>query len=92
MTHAKKRLWLIEYLLGESDRYKNVQIPRDSKEQFNLYRSLVNVRMPAPISDEYLQIEDEFLKEETAQKGVTPITAINFNKSIRNLAGRYYHT
>ena len=82
MTHAKKRLWLIEYLLGESDRYKNVQIPRDSKEQFNLYRSLVNVRMPAPISDEYLQIEDEFLKEETAQKGVTPITAINFNKSI----------
>lgn len=82
MTHTERRLRLIEYLLGESDRYKNIQIPRDSEEQFNLYRSLVNVRMPAPISDEYLQIEDEFLKEETAQKGVTPITAINFNKNI----------
>ena len=82
MTHTERRLRLIEYLLGESDRYKNIQIPRDSEEQFNLYRSLVNVRMPAPISDEYLQIEDEFLKEETAQKGVTPITAISFKNDI----------
>jgi O-acetyl-ADP-ribose deacetylase (regulator of RNase III) len=82
MTQAEKRIWLIEYLFGENDRYNGVQIPSDSKEQFNLYRSLVNVRMPAPISEEYLQIEDEFLKEETAQKGITPITALNFKNDI----------
>ena len=82
MTQAEKRLWLIEYLLGENERYKDVLIPADSGEQFNLYRSLVNVRMPAPISEEYLNIEDEFLKEETAQKGVTLINAISFKNDI----------
>jgi len=82
MTQSERRIWLIEYLFGENDRYNSVQIPSDSKEQFNLYRSLVNVRMPAPISEEYLQIEDEFLKEETAQKGITPITALNFKNDI----------
>ena len=82
MTQSERRIWLIEYLFGENDRYNGVQIPSDSKEQFNLYRSLVNVRMPAPISEEYLQIEDEFLKEETAQKGITPITALNFKNDI----------
>ena len=82
MTQSERRIWLIEYLFGENDRYNGVQIPSDSKEQFNLYRSLVNMRMPAPISEEYLQIEDEFLKEETAQKGITPITALNFKNDI----------
>ena len=82
MTQSERRIWLIEYLFGENDRYNGVQIPSDSKEQFNLYRSLVNVCMPAPISEEYLQIEDEFLKEETAQKGITPITALIFKNDI----------
>ena len=82
MTQSERRIWLIEYLLGENEKYKGVRIPADKGEQFNLYRSLVNVRMPAPISEEYLQIEDEFLKEETAQKGITPITALNFKNDI----------
>ena len=79
MTQSEKRLWLIEYLLGENDRYKDVQIPSDGKDQFKLYRSLVNVRMPAPISEEYLEIEDEYLKEETANKGITPLSSLTFN-------------
>ena len=82
MTQSERRIWLIEYLFGENDRYNGVQIPSDSKEQFNLYRSLVNVRMPAPISDEYLKIEDEFLKEETAKKGITPLSSLSFNNDI----------
>ncbi|MBQ5995404.1 MAG: protein-ADP-ribose hydrolase [Clostridia bacterium] len=73
MTHTNKRLWLIKFLLSENERYKDVQIPADSEEQFNLYRSLVNVRMPAPISEEYLQIEDEYLKNLIAENGITEI-------------------
>ena len=73
MTQTEKRIWLIKYLLSESDRYKGVEIPTDSEEQFNLYRSLVNVRTPSQISDEYLRIEDEFLSQENAEKGITDI-------------------
>jgi O-acetyl-ADP-ribose deacetylase (regulator of RNase III) len=64
-------IWLIKYLLGEDNRYKNIQIPTDEGEQFNLYRSLVNVRMPQPISEEYLKVEDDFLQSQVAKKGVT---------------------
>ncbi len=82
MTQRERLVFLTKHLIGESDRYNMIEIPSSEKELFMLYRSLVNVRMPASISDEYLQIEDEFLKEETAQKGITPITAISFKNDI----------
>lgn len=82
MTQRERLLFLTKHLIDESDRYNTIEIPSSEKELFMLYRSLVNVRMPASISDEYLQIEDEFLKEETAQKGITPITAISFKNDI----------
>ena len=46
-------------------------MPADTQGQKNLLRSLMNIRMPAPISDEYIEIESEYLKEETAAKGIT---------------------
>jgi len=74
MTQTERRLWLIQSLLGENERYKNVEIPRDEKEQFLLYRSLVNVRMPAPVSEEYLAVEDAFLAEENRKKGIVHLS------------------
>ena len=37
----------------------------------------MNVRMPAPISDEYIKIESEYLREETAAMGVTRIADLH---------------
>lgn len=73
MTQNERLLWLIKYLLAENPRYSKVKIPDNADEQFNLYRSLVNVRMPESISDEYLTLEDEYLQEEIRQKGITYI-------------------
>ena len=73
MKQNEKLLWLIKYLLAEDSRYSNVAIPDNTTEQFNLYRSLVNVRMPQAINEEYLTIEDEFLQSETSKKGITHI-------------------
>ena len=71
MTHEEKRIYLIKKLLAEQPRYRNIEIPADTQGQKDLLRSLMNVRMPAPISDEYIEIESEYLKEETAAKGIT---------------------
>ena len=71
MTHAEKRSYLIKTLLAEQPRYGTVGIPADEKGQKDLLRSLMNVRLPAPVSDEYIGIESEYLKEETAAKGIT---------------------
>lgn len=46
MRQNERLLWLIKYLLAENPRYSKMEIPDDTDEQFNLYRSLVNVRMP----------------------------------------------
>lgn len=76
MTQNEKLLWLIKYLLAEASRYSRVEIPDNADEQFNLYRSLVNVRMPEAISEEYLSIEDEYLQEEISKKGITHINEL----------------
>ncbi|MBE6719162.1 MAG: protein-ADP-ribose hydrolase [Ruminococcaceae bacterium] len=77
MTQKERLLWLINYLLSEDERYRNIALPTDSREQFNLYRSLVNVRMPEPISEEYLKLEDEYLKGETAAKGIVTLDELD---------------
>ena len=76
MTHEENRIYLIKSLLAEQPRYKNIEIPADEKRQKDLLRSLMNVRMPAPISDEYIEIESEYLKEETAAKGITRLAGL----------------
>lgn len=76
MTQNERLLWLIKYLLAENPRYSRVEIPEDVDEQFNLYRSLVNVRMPESIGDKYLSVEDEYLQEEIHKKGITHINEL----------------
>lgn len=67
---------LIKHLLNENPRYSRIEIPDSISEQFNLYRSLVNVRMPEPVSEEYLTEEDKFLQEEISRKGITHINKL----------------
>lgn len=82
MTKTEKGEWLIRYLTAENERYKNTPIPQEEKEQFNLYRALVNMRLPMPVSEEYLKIEDAYLQEITAQKGITPAEALAFDEDM----------
>lgn len=73
MTQSERRICLLRELLKEQPRYQEIQIPADKEEQRHLLRSLFNVRMPDPVSDDFLKIQDEYLQEETARKGITDI-------------------
>lgn len=68
---------LINYLLNENPKYSKVRIPTSENEQFRLYRSLANIRLPSVISEEYLAAEDEYLRQKTAEKGVTDIADLS---------------
>lgn len=74
--HAKQRKWLIQKLLDEDVRYRQYKIPDDIQEQKNMLRSLMNVRMPKAISDEFLLVQDEYLTEENASCKVTDISEL----------------
>ena len=71
MTQAEKRLFLINYLLSE--RGESAEIPQDEYHQKRLLRSLFNIRMPAPIDEDFLRVQDEYLQEEAIRKGITDI-------------------
>lgn len=71
MDEREKCIYLIKYLLSE--RGESVKIPENELLQKRLLRALFNVRMPAPVSKEFLQIQDEYLKEELKLKGITDI-------------------
>ena len=72
-TQKERRIHLIQSLLQEQSRYRNIAIPASETEQRNLLRSLMNVRPPMPISEDYLTVQDEYLQAETAAKGITDI-------------------
>ena len=74
MTQAEKRLFLINYLLSE--RGESAEIPQDEYHQKRLLRSLFNIRMPAPIGEDFLRVQDEYLQEETRNKGITDIAEL----------------
>lgn len=74
MTQKERRIYLIKELLREQPRHTAIGIPADEQEQKNLLRSLFNIRMPAAVTSEFLEMQDAYLKEETERKGITDFT------------------
>ena len=77
MNQDERRVFLIKELLKEDKRYKNIEIPKNPTEQGDLLRALMNVRMPKEISEEFLKVQDEYLKEEINKKGIVDINNLN---------------
>ncbi len=70
MTQKERRVYLISELLKEQLRYEGMEIPEDEDGQKRLLRSLFNIRMPRPVSQEFLTVQDAYLQEETRRKGI----------------------
>ena len=84
--------FLIKYLLKENKDINIEKLPQDLNDKKRLYRSLCNIREPIPVSDEYIKIESEYLKEENIS--TTPDTVFNYvdfinSSSIFNKVNRY---
>ena len=71
MTQTERREYLIRALLAEEPRYQRIPVPDDGQEQKDLLRSLMNVRMPRGISQAFLSVQDAYLKQAIAERGVT---------------------
>ena len=69
MNQSEKREYLIRTLLRE--RQEGMEIPADETQQRLLLRGLMNVRPPRRIGQEFLDIQDGYLQQATAEKGIT---------------------
>ena len=81
MTQDERREYLIQYLLKEKIPFGRQNIPTDKQGQENLLRSLMNVRPPRPISNDFLKIQDEYLTERNIERGITDIDTLATVKS-----------
>ena len=70
MTQTDRRIYLIRELLAERPRYRGLAVPADAAEQKRFLRSLMNVRIPQPVSEGFLAVQDEYLREELSEKGI----------------------
>ena len=70
-TQQERRRWLIRALLEEMPQYQYPVFPYTQERQQRLLRSLMNVRPPKPVSEEFLQVQDVYLQEMTREKGIT---------------------
>lgn len=73
MDQSKRRIFLIQKLLEEDRRYHGMNIPADPDGQKRLLRSLMNVRAPKAADEAFLRAQDEYLRQELADEGITDL-------------------
>ncbi len=73
MTQEQRADYLIRYLQKERKEYSDITLPSSFAEKRRLLRSLMNVRPPVPASEDFLSVQDAYLREQLAQRGVTSL-------------------
>jgi len=74
MNQSERRQYLISSLLKEQPRYRDIAMPEGAEEQERLLRSLMNMRLPAPVTAEFEKTQDEYLSERAREKGIVRIS------------------
>ena len=76
-TTQEQRLdYLVEEFKTDSGEYKDLQTPADPEGKRRILRSLMNIRMPRELPDEVLAVQDEYLIERNAEKGIEKLADI----------------
>ena len=83
ITTQNRRLdFLVEAFKAESEAYSDLQIPHDTEGKQRLLRSLMNIRMPEPIPEEILCVQDEYL---TGRAGKRDRSAFRYSGGQRRI-------
>ena len=79
-TTQEERLdYLVEEFKADSDEYKELQTPNSTEDKRRILRSLMNIRMPKELSSEVMKVQDEYLTERAAEKGVVNLSDIGMD-------------
>ena len=68
--------YLLDYLKRDYANEKDFEIPAGYAEKRALFRALVNVRSPRPVTADFLKMQDAFLQEEAKLKGIVKLDDI----------------
>lgn len=80
MTKTDRQEERLDYLLEafkqDSGRYRDLAVADDYGTKRLTLRGLMNIRMPKPLPGEVQAVQDAFLQQEAAEKGIVPPEAI----------------
>ena len=75
-TQEERLDYLVEEFKADSDEYKDLKTPNSTEDKRRILRSLMNIRMPKELSSEVMKVQDEYLLERAAEKGVVNLSDI----------------
>ena len=75
MSKEKLLLKIIEYLIQENN--YDIEVPNSCESLKKLYKTLVNIRLPKPINEEILKLEDEYLSLELKDKKIVEASSLS---------------
>ena len=75
-TQEERLDYLLEEFKKDSVWYKDLEVGRNYQEKRRALRSLMNIRMPGAMDSEVLKVQDDFLREEAAEKGIVTLEEI----------------
>lgn len=73
MTQEQRLDYMIRYLLEERKEYQDIPLPSSLVEKRRLLRSLVNIRPPVSISEDFLNAQDAYLREYFLERGIVSL-------------------
>ena len=76
ISESERLETLLRMLMRERPEYSRLTIPADVAGRRELLRALMNVRHPAPLSDELMRLQDEELSCQREEKGVVTLEEI----------------
>ena len=76
MTQNERLTYLVEEFKADSGEYRDLQTPADAEGKREVLRSLMNIRMPRGMSSDVLDVQDAYLQERAAEKGVVELSDI----------------
>lgn len=76
MTQEQRLDYLVEQFKEDSGEYAGLQVGDSGEEKRRVLRSLMNIRMPRELDGETLRVQDEYLQERAAEKGVVTLADI----------------
>lgn len=88
-TNEERLNYLIDVLKNETEQYKNLEMPKSIEDKKVMLRSLMNIRQPKEISEEFLKVQDEYLKYRAEQKGIVYLKDIKTVKETINSKNTY---
>ena len=76
MTQEERLAFLVEAFKRDSIKYADYPTPADTEGKRRLLRSLMNIRIPKPLPDEVVSIQDEYLKNSIRENGIVSLADI----------------